>query len=190
MSAEGTQEKGRRGVARTKRWLESTTYVELLFNAYEDEAMCQLELLAGVKTFDMFGFILGDNRRPVYVENKDDTNVSRLYADYLEFLANAYSSTARRIQTTKDQNAEFMWVSTHPFSQNRWGRLATPEEIHTALEKHPKVLGSATVDQELVRTVAQRIWVLVMNHRQIEISLTQEEVLKVMPTLKRKKSTL
>lgn len=190
MGAEATQEKGRRGVAHTKRWLEATTHVELLFNAYEDEGMCQLELLSGIKTFDMFGFMLGPNRRPVYVENKDDANASRLYADYQEFLANAYSATAKRIQVTKDQKAEFMWVSTHPFNQNGWAKLATADEVKAALVKHASVLGGAEVDEDLVRTVAQRIWVLVMNQRQLEISLTHEEVLLVMPVLKRKEPTL
>ena len=190
MSAEATQEKGRRGVAHTKRWLEATTYVELQFNAYEDEGMCELELLSGTKVFDMFGFLLGPNRRPVYVENKDDTNVSRLYKDYQEFLANAYSATAKRIQATKDQKAEFMWVSTHPFNQGGWGKLATPDEIKGALDKHPSVLGGVAVDEDLVRTVANRIWVLVLNKRQLEISLTHDEVLLVMGPLKRKEPTL
>ncbi|MEV7768555.1 hypothetical protein [Microbacterium sp. NPDC086615] len=190
MSAEATQEKGRRGVAHTKRWLEATTYVELQFNAYEDEGMCELELLSGTKTFDMFGFMLGPNRRPIYVENKDDTNTSRLYSDFQAFLANAYSATAKRIQTTKDQKAEFMWVSTHPFNQGGWGKLATPAEVKTALNKYPGVLGGVAIDEDLVRLVAQRIWVLVMNQRQLEISLTHDEVLLVMPTLKRKEPTL
>lgn len=70
-----TQEKGRQGVAHTKRWLETTTYVELFFNAYEDAGMCELGLLSGTKTFDIFGYMLGPARRPVYVENKDDTNL-------------------------------------------------------------------------------------------------------------------
>jgi len=190
MSAEATQEKGRRGVAHTKRWLEATTHVELQFNAYEDEGMCELELLAGTKTFDMFGFMLGPNRRPVYVENKDDTNVSRLYSDYQAFLANAYSATAKRIQTTKDQKSEFMWVSTHPFNQAGWAKLATADEIKTALTKYSAVLGGEPIDEDMVRLVAQRIWVLVMNHRQLDISLTHDEVMLVMPYLKRKAPTL
>ena len=190
MSAEATQEKGRRGVAHTKRWLEATTYVELQFNAYQDEALCELELLSGTKIFDMFGYMLGGDRRPVYVENKDDTNYSRLHSAYQEFLANAYSATAYRMKVTKDQRAEFMWVSTQPFNQGGWSDLATPEAIRSALNKHPDVLGGEAIDDDLVRLVAQRIWVLVMNERQIDISLTHEEVMAVMPILKRKKSTL
>lgn len=190
MPAEATQEKGRRGVARTKRWLEATTYVELLFNAYEDEALCEIETLSGSKRFDMFGYLLGKNRRPVYVENKDYSSESNLYAQFLEFLAVSYSATAKRIQSTTDQKAEFMWVTTHPFKPARWTKLATPEEVLIALEKHPELLGGAAIDHDLVRTVAARIWVLVLHDRQIEISLTHTEVLKIMPKLKRKEPTL
>lgn len=190
MAAEATQEKGRRGVATTKRWLEATTYVELPFNAYEDEAMCELETLAGTKRFDMHGYLLFKKRRPVYVENKDYSSEADLYKQYLEFLAIAYSATAKRIQATSDQNAEFMWVTTHPFKAARWKKLATSEEVQIALKAHPEVLNGAAVDDELVRTVASRIWVLVLNERQIEISLTHKEVMKVMGKLKRKEPTL
>lgn len=190
MSAEATQEKGRKGVARTKRWLEATTYLELLFNAYEDEAMCIVELLDGTKRFDMYGFFLGENRREVFVENKDYSSDSGLYTQFQEFLAVAYSATAKRMQTKPDRKTEFIWVTTHPFKPSRWSMLESPDEMRDALTAHPEVLGGAAVDDDLLRLAASRIWVFVLNPRQIDISLTHAELGLVMPYLKRKEPTL
>lgn len=190
MAAEETQEKGRRAVALTKRWLEATTYVELPFNSYQHTAICQVELLSGKKTLDMFGFMLGEEPRPVYVENKDDANPSRLHTDFLEFLATAYSATAKRIKATADDRAEFIWVSTGPFNQSKWSENATPGAVRVALEKNSQILDGQDVDDDLVATVASRIWVLVMSHKQIEISLTHDEVMVALHALKRKEPTL
>lgn len=191
MAAEATQEKGRRGVERAKRWLEATTYLELQFNVYQHEAMCEVEHLNGVKRFDMYGFFLGPDRREVFVENKDYKAEEDLYAQFQEFLAVAYSATAHSLKGKKtDRKTEFMWVTTHPFRMARWAHLATPEEIQIALKKHADFLKGESIDDDLVRTVADRIWVLVLNERQLEISLTHTEVLEIMPKLKRKEPTL
>jgi hypothetical protein len=42
-----------------KRWLESTTYLELPFNAYEHTAVCtEVRLDGEKKVFDLSGFFL------------------------------------------------------------------------------------------------------------------------------------
>lgn len=190
MPAEATQEQGRVGVARVQRWLEATTYLELPWNVYETPEMCQVQHLGGAKFFDMAGRFLGDNRREVFVENKNYTSDGGQYAEFQEFLAIAYSSTAKRLQSGLDRKSEFVWVTSHPFALGRWANLATHTEIRKALEDKPSFLGGETIDEDLLRTVESRIWVLVMNHRQVDISLTQEELWQVLPILKRKVSTL
>lgn len=179
------------GVAQVQRWLEATTYLELPWNAYETPQMCQVQHLSGSKLFDLAGWFLGENRREVYIENKSHTTSGgNQYADFQEFLAIAYSSTAKQLQSGLDRKTEFIWVTSHPFNLSRWAKLATYSELHKALKDKPAFLGTEAIDEDLARTVANRIWVLVMNHRQIEISLTQEEVWRVIPILKRKVSTL
>ena len=153
--------------------------------------MCEVEHLNGSKLFDMYGFFLGDEKREVYVENKDYAKEQNLYDQYQEFLAIAYSATAKRLQSSKkDRKTEFMWVTTHPFRMARWSELSTPNEIRVALEKHSDFLNGATINDEILRAVASRLWVLVLHERQLEISLTHQEVLKIMPELNRKDPTL
>jgi hypothetical protein len=58
LRAESAHEEGRKGVFRTKRWLESTTHIELNFDAYEWASECTVNCLGGAKqTFDLKGQI-------------------------------------------------------------------------------------------------------------------------------------
>jgi hypothetical protein len=187
MVAESTHLQGMEGAYAVKRWLESTTYLELPFNAYEDEAQCALARLDGeIKRYDLSGYFLGDNRRPVVVESKSYTTVGHQAEEHKEHLANAYSTTAWDIKTVGDTKREYIWVTTHPFAQNKWPRLMSHQEINAALELHPKVLNGEKIDEELVRVVASRLWLLVMHERQEQLALTRDELQHVFTVLKRK----
>ncbi|TFC94397.1 hypothetical protein E3T28_15215 [Cryobacterium sinapicolor] len=191
MPAEQTQEQGRKGVALVQRWLESTTFLELNWNVYDNSAMCEVEHLGGVKYFDLAGSFLGANRREVFVENKNYSSDSGQYPHFQEFLAIAYSATAKVKNAGRmDRATEFIWVTTHPFSIKRWASLASEAEIRLALVARPEFLGDTEVDEDIVRVVAGRIWVLVMHEKQIDLSLTQQEVWQVLALLKRKEATL
>lgn len=190
--AEATQEQGRRGVAITKRWLEATTFIELHWNAYEHESMCELEMLDGsIKRFDLAGLFLTGSKSPVVVENKSYTQVGDQPDQYLEFLAHAYSYSAKiKSSSRSDDKREFIWVTTHPFAQSNWMKLHEPDHIRSALQKYPALLHGNAIDDELVRVVASRVWVLVFNPKQERLSLDADELSKVHTALKRKASTL
>lgn len=192
MPAEATQEQGRRGVALVKRWLEATTYVELPWNAYENPSWCEIDLLGGgVKRFDLAGYFLTGDRQPVVVENKSYNSDGGQYTQFQEFLAHAYSSTAHIAERRTDAGREFIWVTSHPFGPlNHWSKLESAEEIRIALQVKPEVLDGRNIDEEMLRTVANRIWVLVMNKKQGSLSLTPRELGLVHVALKRKEPTL
>jgi hypothetical protein len=192
MPAEATQEQGRKGVETIKRWLEATTFIELQWNVYENWQYCSLVLLDGsVKRWDLAGAFLSKPRQKTYVENKDYGSAGDQANQFQEFLANCYSATARAIKDIGDIEAEFIWVTTHPFGpMSQWSQLATRESVLAALDKHPSVLGDEAVDIDLAAVVAERIWVLVFNKKQEKLSLEREELDKVLAALKRKDSTL
>ncbi|MFD6516599.1 hypothetical protein [Rhodococcus sp. NPDC060176] len=193
MPREATQEQGRIGARTAQRWLEATTFVELPWNSYKNEALCEVECLNdSVKVFDLAGYFLKEERTPVSVEVKNVTTDSHLREKYHEFLAVAYSSTARRLSKSRaDDKRNFMWVSWHPFGpMNRWAHLESPDEIQTALSSHKELLGDHEVDQQILRTVSERTWVLTFNPKQESLSLDADELAKVLTALPRKKSTL
>jgi hypothetical protein len=70
-AAESVQQKGIDGVDLAKRWLESTTWMELPFDAYSNAPVCTLRRLDGkVKVYDLFGYIHKSPPIPLYVESK------------------------------------------------------------------------------------------------------------------------
>ncbi|RPE78965.1 MULTISPECIES: hypothetical protein [unclassified Frondihabitans] len=184
---EGAHEKGRVGVFKTKRWLESTTHIELSFDAYNYTTVCTLDLLDGIKTYDLMGKFLA-SKEPLYVEVKTYDSVGGGQpAEFWEFLAHAYSATVKaQAKGLGDPKYNFMWVTTHPFEQTAWIKLATRERLKEAVEKFPRWFTDHTLDEETLTRVAARLWVLVVNTRQHELNLTQAELDKVHGVLGRR----
>lgn len=195
-AAESVQKDGMDGVDLAKRWLESTTWIELPFNVYDNAPVCTLRLLNGtVKRFDLFGYIHNKPATPLFVEVKDyDTAGGKQGAEYWEFLANAYSITAQDLVDGLDARREFMWITRHPFNQTDWAELTSADRIKQALEKHPEVLRksqdpdaeSHDVDVDLLATVSNRLWLLVLHKRQESLMLTPQELSIVEAQLNRK----
>lgn len=66
MADEESQELGREGVGMVKAWLESTTWLELPMNAYEDKHRCKVQYAPDkVKKFDLRGNFIGQKRPEV-----------------------------------------------------------------------------------------------------------------------------
>lgn len=187
------QEQGRRGVQATRRWLEATTFIELPFNAYEDPRWCSLKLLNGkTKSWDLAGFFLGEQRNQLMVENKKYSTDGNQGTAYKRFLAEAYSATAQEIADYGQSNAEFAWVTTHPFSVKTWASLSSKQTVVEAIQENVDVLAQPDdeIDEELAATVAERTWLLVLNEKQENLSLTRKELDVVLGALGRKEHTL
>lgn len=180
-AAERNHELGREGVFRVKAWLEATTHLTMPWNVYDHTSVCtRTRLDGGVKRYDLSGQFIGERQRPAVVEAKTYTTVGGQPAEWIEFLANAYSTTAHEIATVGDTSTEFIWVTTHPFSQTKWAQLTSRGELAAAVEAHHAWMGKDhIVDQDLLGTVASRIWLLVRHERQTEISLTRAELFKI-----------
>lgn len=189
MPAESVQQDGIDGVNLAKRWLESTTWIELPFNVYTNAPVCTLRRLdQQVKRYDLFGSILRNPPAPLYVEVKNYTTPSsKQPKEHWEFLANAYSITAQDLKDGTDGRREFMWITRHPFSQTDWADLTSAERIKDALTvHHPECLAGEQLDADLLATVSQRLWLLVVHKRQEELTLTAQELAMVEGTLNRK----
>jgi hypothetical protein len=187
-AAETVQKKGMDGVDLAKRWLESTTWIELPFDVYNNAPVCTLRRLDGkVKRYDLFGSIHHDRPIPLYVEVKDyDSAGGKQAEEYWEFLANAYSITAQDLKDGEDARREFMWITRHPFSSTDWSELTSAERIKKALEKQPAALNGDAVDADLLAKVSERLWLLVLHKRQEGLMLTAEELSLVESKLNRK----
>lgn len=187
LDAEPIQQKGLDGVALAKRGLESTTWIELPFNAYRNDSVCRVELLQGSKLFDMFGYIFGESNISLYVEVKNyDGNASKLEGYYKEFLAHAYSATARRKRDNISEQAEFMFVTTHPFGLSKWTDNFNPSRIRDAVDSNTHVLGGQSIDDNLLKETSDLVHLLVLSKRQERFMLTTSELHKIEEVLQRK----
>lgn len=188
-AAESVQQDGIDGVALAKRWLESTTWIELPFDAYNNAPVCTVRRLDGkVKRFDLFGSIHTVPPTPLYVEVKNyDTAGGKQGAEYWEFLANAYSVTAQDLKDGEDARREFMWITRHPFNQTDWATLTKADRVKQALEDHhPEALNGEQINVDLLAVVTERLWLLVVHLRQEGLMLTAQELSIIEGQLNRK----
>lgn len=187
---EGIQGDGLTGLALTRRWLESTTWMELPLEAYFNQNACTLERLDGkTKVFDSRGTFHFNPPDEVFVENKAANGENGQTNEHWEFLANAYSISARaRKVSGRDPRYHFIWVTTFPFAQNDWTTLCSASRMTTALTtKHPEALGGEQIDVDFLNVVASRTWMLVLHQKQEGLLLSPEELGLVEGVLKRKK---
>lgn len=186
--AEGAHAKGQEGAALAKRYLESTTFIRLPFSVYDDPAQTTLVRLDGAKKrYDLAGNFMADKPHPLSVEVKNYDVVGDQAAEYTAYLANAYSITAHEIaEKGADPRRHFIWITWHPFSQTKWPKLTSRDEIRDAVDTHPQVLGGNAFDEDLAMTVAERLWLLVLSSKQEQLMLTSAELLKVHQVLDRK----
>lgn len=195
LRAESAQEEGRKGVLLTKRWLESTTHIEMNFDVYDFISETTVTCLNGaVKSFDLKGKI-HKSKSVLFVENKSYSGVGDQASEFRDFLAIAYSATAFETARVQDPRWQFMWVTTFPFSQRKWAKLTKRSEIKAALEADtaasaaagtPGLLNGQPIDEDILDRMPGRLWLLVLNKRQEELTLTRSELSKVEAILKRK----
>jgi hypothetical protein len=172
---------------RTKRWLESTTHLELEFDVYDWLPECTVSCLDGsLQSFDLKGRIFR-SKSPLFVENKAVKNVGHQPSQFMDFLAIAYSATAAEIKRTQDPKWQFMWVTTHPFSQTDWPKLTKRARIMQALAQDTTgILKDEQISDDIVDLLVERIWLLVLNKRQQELTLSRKELNRIEAILNRK----
>jgi hypothetical protein len=189
--AEPIQELGRKGVATIKRWLEATTYIELPWDVYNQEMECTVHHLAGVKRLDLAGHFLTGNKEAVMVECKRYSSPGGQFNEYLRLLAIAYSTALWEIaQYGKCRVRNYIWVTYHPFSLSNWPQLETHQTVRQGIEANPDLAGDGEIDDDMVRTIAERVMVLVFNEKQENLSLTRQELIRFRTVLDRKANSL
>lgn len=180
MAKETAHRIGYEGLHEVKEWLEATTRFAFTFTVYDSEPMCTRMCPDGtMKALDLEGSTVGspdEPPRPVSVECKKYSTVGGQASGYREFLAVAYANTAHTIGALGvDAKREFLWVTYHPFSQKKWSQLVTVAHLRGCVEEFSGLLNGAAIDDDMLAKVAQRIGVLVVHQRQVDLRLTKEE---------------
>ena len=134
------------------------------------------------ENFDLVGDIRdadGKKGNTVYVECKNYTSAGNQGTYYAEYLATCYSAFAAKTKSLGHvPSIEFMWATTHPFSQNTFAKLTDEATIAEACahETHKTRLGSDSYDPALSDLLSGRLWLVVVNDRMLEEMIMGDEL--------------
>lgn len=177
VAGEQQHEAGRDGVRRVKRWLESTTRFSVPWDVYGSPNQTTVKLLSGeAKGYDIAGHLIGEEGAsgpPFYGEVKHYHSVSDQPTLYHEYLARSYSAARQATSKDHDPELEFMWVTWHPFSQGKFLELCGVDEIEEACGIHAEYLGGEEFDSGFAAILARRLWLLIVNPRQEEMTMSR-----------------
>lgn len=180
MAKETAHRIGYEGLHEVKEWLEATTRFAFSYTVWDSEPMCTRECPDGTKkALDLEGITVGkpgDRPRPVSVECKKYSTVGGQSKGYREFLAVAYANTLHTIDAMgADAEREFLWVTYHPFDQSKWSKLQTVKHLRGCVKEYDALLKGAEIDDDLLAKVAQRVGVMLVGQRQVDLRLTKDE---------------
>jgi hypothetical protein len=186
IGAEELHIKGKVGVELVASWLNATGRVRIARTVYdinprtgEPYTQVRVPLLDDtMERFDLMGQLLDEDGSPgntIYVESKFYSAAGNQGPLYEEYLAVCYSAFAKATtEVAAPASVEFMWATTHPFSQTSWTELTTTAAISDACDKHDGRLGGQTYDPELGAALSERLWLAVVQDRTEELIMGNE----------------
>jgi hypothetical protein len=180
VAGEKQHEAGRQGVVEVRRWLDSTTRFTTLWDVYGTPDQTIVKLPGGAaRGFDIAGYLRDEDGKAgpkFYAEVKRYSSASGQQQLYEEYLAVSYAATLEARSADHDPATEFLWVTWHPFSQGKYLKLTEPPEIKAACKKHEALLGGEAFDQTLADTLAKRLWLLIVNQRQADMTMSKRNL--------------
>jgi hypothetical protein len=162
-----------------KSLLEGTFRFELPYDAYQHQVRVSLAMLGGrVKRYDLHGDYRdedGVTQTRIFIECKNVEDAAGQGAEFVEFLARAYSATKKVISDVgNDPRYEFMWATTCPWKGTGFRQVASRDALSAAVATH---IGGDIIpaghepDADLITEIAKRIWVWVVSDRQEDMSI-------------------
>ncbi|KQQ43090.1 hypothetical protein ASF50_03595 [Nocardioides sp. Leaf307] len=87
----------------------------------------------------------------------------------------------------KSEAEDFVWVTSNPFVTDGWSDLCSEDAITDAItdQANADLVTGHELDPKLVREVQAGIWLLVFDEKQMDVTLTPEELKNVMTVLER-----
>jgi hypothetical protein len=188
---ENSQDIGREGLYKAKRWLELSTRVASSWT-HEDGPLAELlgfywPYGGRSFTFDLGGIFRGDDlaEQSFLVEVKNCKNEGNLPTHYRDFLAKCYVA----FQARPDRCAHFVWLSWAPFQAKNWDVHTSVEKVRSSLlheANRERVFGvqdleeaREQLDAETLVAVSERLWLLTLSAKQERLVLTKRHYLEV-----------
>lgn len=187
MPGEAMHQKGADGARRAKKWLDATTRVRMSWTNEDAVHASRLEFTwphgGQPYSFDVGGMLCGGEFEGHFfvAECKNYADAADQGAHYDDWVAKCYL-TRRDHHRLADH---FMWITWHPFRVTKWKNLCSPQAVMDGLlvPQNMKRLfdtedaeeAKAQIDQDLVKEVADRLWLLVLSEKQEKLVITPKD---------------
>ena len=185
MPGEAMHQKGADGARRAKQWLNATTRVGQAWTNEDAVQAAHLEFNwphgdQQPYSFDVGGILSGGEFEGHFfvAECKNYDSASDQGMHYDDWVAKCYL-TRKYHHRLADH---FMWITWHPFRQNTWKELCTPDAVSKGLllprnlkrvfDTEDEDEAKEKIDQEIVADVADRLWVIVLTAKQEKLVIT------------------
>lgn len=190
-AGEDSQDQGRDGLHEAKRWLEMSTRVSQSWT-HSDGAFAELLGFSwphggGTFTFDLGGVFRGDSLegQSFVAEVKKYRKENDLSTHFRDFLAKCYVA----LITAPNRCDNFLWISWAPFQAQKWDEHTSIDRIKAALLHNVNCerlfgtadtnVASSQMDASALFAVSQRIWLLTLADKQVDLVLTKDHYLEV-----------
>ena len=186
MPGEALHQKGEDGAQRAKRWLDATTRTRSSWTNKDAIPAGRLTYSwphAGGHefSFDVGGILFGgefDNHNFV-AEVKNYSSDSDLGSHFDKFLAQCYHVFEHHSRWVN----QFMFLTWNPFRATSWQKLCDTDSIVKACVANGKRLfdlddpdeAKGKIDMDLVRQLADRLWLVVLSEKQEKLLISDEE---------------
>lgn len=184
-------DRGRDGLREAKRWLDMSTRVQRSWT-HSDRGMSELLVFKWPHASTSFSFDLGGTFRGEDLDNqsfvaevKNYASESDLPQHYRDFLAKCYVA----YRAHPDRCDHFLWLSWSPFQAQKWHVHTSIETVKAAIlhkDNTGRVLGAkepseaeALLDTAALAAVSERIWLLTLAKRQVQLVPTREHYAEV-----------
>ncbi|UUU32007.1 hypothetical protein JIX56_20015 [Streptomyces sp. CA-210063] len=187
MPGEAMHQKGADGARRAKTWLDATTRVRMSWTNEDAVHASRLEFewpFGGQPySFDVGGMLCGGEFEGHFfvAECKNYADAADQGTHYDDWVAKCYL-TRRDHHRLADH---FMWITWHPFRVTKWKSLCSPQSVIDGLllpHNRKRIFGvdgadeaKAQIDQDLVKDVADRLWLLVLAEKQEKLVITPQD---------------
>lgn len=165
-----------------KKYLESTTKFNIMWNVYENEPHTTERMLNGDKyAYDLVGTYIGSPNELVLIEAKKRSQLGNLARLFDEFLVKSFSVFLKHRKDHSKWVAYFMFITDHAFHCSRYKEIYTcdylKEKINKSIENNDSkgITNQYTIAD--LKDFSNKLWIIIFSNKQNLLCIDPKKLL-------------